>query len=248
MRLKKIIRMFDTGNVCVCGLRGCGKDMLMSNVVIRRKLPYVSNVDYGGLRHPFVPLQYDCGRNTYREFIEGSVYPYTYPWADGTDLYISDAGVYFPSQYCNELNRDYGFFATFMALSRHLGECNVHFNVQNLNRCWDKIREQSDLYIMCNWCKVLFHRIVIQRVTLYEKYDSAVGRVPPFRLSKPWFNADRRFQWQSQKQQYDISYGQIRSGVLIYRHRSNYDTRVFKEILRNGTKVYSEAQTPQKRR
>ncbi len=32
MRLKHIIRLFETGNVCVCGLKGRGKDMLMANV------------------------------------------------------------------------------------------------------------------------------------------------------------------------------------------------------------------------
>ena len=38
MRFKKIIKLFEDQNVCVCGLRGTGKDLLMSNVVIRRKL------------------------------------------------------------------------------------------------------------------------------------------------------------------------------------------------------------------
>lgn len=247
MRLKRIIELFETGNVCVCGLKGRGKDMLMANVTQRRKIPYVSNVDYGGVHYPFVPLAYDCGRNTYREFIAGDVYRYDFPYADGTDLYISDAGVYFPSQYQGDLCREYGFFASFMALSRHLGECNVHFNVQNLNRCWDKIREQSDVYVMCNSCKVFFGKVVVQRVTLYEIYDSAVRRVPPFRLRKPLLNRDRRFQWESQKQNYDISYGSIRSGFLIYRNKSNYNTRIFKEMLHHGTKVYEEP-APKKRR
>lgn len=67
---------------------------------------------------------------------------YEYPYPDGTDIYIADAGIYFPSQFCNELNRDYKYFPTFMALTRHLGEANVHFNVQNLNRVWDKIRSK----------------------------------------------------------------------------------------------------------
>lgn len=243
MRLNRIIKLFEEGNVCVCGLKGRGKDMLMANVTQRRKLPYVSNVDYGGDHHVFVPMQYDCGRNTYEEFIAGDLYPYVYPYPDGTDIYISDAGVYFPSQFQGDLVKKYGFFCSFMALSRHLGECNVHFNVQNLNRCWDKIREQSDIYIMCNGCRVIFGKFVVQRVTLYESYDSAVRRVPPFRLKKPWFNADRRFQWDTQRQNYAISYGRIESGLLIYRNKSNYNTRVFKEMLANGTKVYDENET-----
>ena len=235
MGLRKIVRLFEDGNVCVCGLRGRGKDLLMANVATRRKKEYVCNVDYGGVRHPFVPSDYDCGKNTYKNFISGKVNKYVYPWPDGTDIYISDAGVYFPSQYCNELNRDFGYFASFMALSRHLGECNVHFNAQNLNRVWDKIREQSDCYIMCNRAIVLFGKIVLQQVTLYELYDSALKRVPPFRLPRPWLNKDRQFQWEMQKSSYDIAHGSIKRKLLIYWHKSNYNTRFFKEVLENGT-------------
>ncbi len=234
MGIRKIVRLFEDGNVCVSGLRGRGKDMLMANVVCRRKAAYVSNMDYGGIHHEFEPRNFDCGGNTYKSFISGDIRPYVYPYEDGVDIYISDAGIYFPSQYCSELNRDYGYFSTFMALSRHLGDCNVHFNVQNLNRCWDKIREQSDIYINCNRCIVLFGKLVIQVVTLYELYDSAVKRVPPFRLSKPWLSPARRFTWECQKQSYDVSYGSIRRKLLIYLNRSNYNTRRFKEVLAHG--------------
>lgn len=232
--MRKIIKMFEDGNVCVCGLRGRGKDMLFANVVMRRKKPYVSNTDYGGVRYPFDPAQLDCGGNTWKNFMSGNVAGYVFPYPDGTDIYLADAGVYFPAQYCNELNKSYGHIATFMALSRHLGQCNVHFNVQNLNRCWDKIREQSDAYIMCDWCVVLFG-IVFQRVTIYEKYQSAVDRVPVFCLPRPLLNPDRRFQWQMMYQSYQISHGEIKSRLLIYRNRSQYNTRIFKEMLSNAT-------------
>lgn len=239
MAMRKIIKMFEEGNVCVVGLRGKGKDMLIANVVMRRKLPYVSNMDYGGVRYALRFSDFECGGNSYKEFIAGELNFYEFPFPDFTDVYIGDAGVYLPSQYCNLLNRDYGHFATYMALSRQLGESNTHFNVQNLNRCWDKVREQSDQYIMCNGLFKPFLKwfgIVIQRVIIYETYDSAVKRVPPFRLPKPWFSPDRRFQWKVQKQNYDIAYGSIKRRLLIYRNKSNYDTRVFKEMLLNGKK------------
>lgn len=230
MFLPPIIRMFEDGNVAVVGLRGRGKDMLIANVVMRRKIPYVSNVDYGGIHYPFVPFDFDCGSNTYKNFISGNVNPYVFPFPDGTDVYISDAGVYFPAQYCNELNRDYGYFASFMALSRHLGQCNVHFNVQNLNRCWDKIREQCDHYILCNDCKVIFG-FVFQQVTIYEKYQSAVDRVPVFPVRRPILNPTRIQNWELARANYLISHGVIKRKFLIYRNRSNYDTRIFKRIL-----------------
>lgn len=231
MNMKKIIKLFNSGNVCVCGLRGRGKDMLMSNVVIRRNLPYVSNTNYGGDHFPLIMQHFDCGKNTYENFINNSVYPYIYPYDDGVDIYISDAGVYFPSQYCGDLNKKYGYFSTFMALSRHLGQCNVHFNVQNLNRVWDKIREQSDIYICCNWTRVLFCKWVIQQVTIYEYYDSAVMRVPPYRAPKVKLNNDRQLQVQMAKQNYRIAHGDIKRKLLIYQNKSTYDTRVFKSML-----------------
>lgn len=229
--MRKIIKLFQSGNVCVCGLRGRGKDMLFSNVAVRRKLPYVCNTNYGGDHIPFNPMDYDCGGNTFDNFLNGKLFWYQYPHNDGTDIYIADAGVYFPSQYCGELNKRYGFISTFMALSRHLGECNVHFNVQNLNRVWDKIREQSDIYIMCNWCKVLFKKIVIERVTIYEKYESAVARVPPYKKPPVRLNADRKMNLHIDKQKYRIAHGEINRRTLIYINKSSYDTRVFKEML-----------------
>lgn len=230
--MKKIIKLFNRGNVSVCGLRGAGKDMLFANVALRRKLPYVSNTNYGGQFIPLDPAALDC-KNTYRDFINGSLSPYVYPYADGTDFYIADGGIYFPSQYQGELSKQYGYLSTFMALSRHLGDCNVHYNVQNLNRMWDKIREQSDIYIRCCWCKV-FLGIVFQKVIIYEKYESAVNRVPPFYLKRPLINPDRLQTWQIQKQNYTIAHGEVKPRLLIYRNRSKYNTRVFKEILANA--------------
>lgn len=229
--MKKMIKLFRAGNVLVTGLRGRGKDMLIANVVVRRKLPYVSNVDYGGENFPLDLMDFDCGRNTYRNFITGKINPYYFPYPDGTDIYISDAGVYFPAQCCNELNRDYGFFSTFMALSRQLGECNVHINVQNLNRCWDKIREQSDIYVTCNRCVVFFRKFVCETVTIYDKYESCLNRVPPFKPPKVRMNNDRRVTVQLAKQSYEMTHGKIQRRKLWFINKSDYDTRVFKKML-----------------
>lgn len=235
--MKKIIKMFEDGNVSVSGLRGRGKDMLIANVICRRKRPYISNVNYGGEYYPLDMKQFECGRNTFEDFINGTVKQYVYPFPDGVDLYVSDAGVYFPSQHQGELVKKYPYFPVFQALTRQLGECNFHTNAQNLNRVWDKIREQSDMYIACQWVIKPFIRwfgIVVQRVYIYERYQSAVDRVPPFRIPRPLLNPDRKFQWEMAYQNYVISHGVIQSRLLIYRNKSNYDTRIFKEILANG--------------
>lgn len=230
--MRKIIKLFKKGNVSVSGLCGSGKDMLFANVVARRKLPYVSNTNYGGNWIPFDPEVLNV-KNTYKNFISSKLNHYEYPYEDGTDFYIADCGIYFPAQYCNELNRDYGYLATFMALPRHLGLANVHTNCQNLNRVYDKLREQSDIYITCRWCKVFFG-IVIQKVIIYERYQSAVDRVPPFKLSRPLLNPERIQTWEVQKQNYLISHGEVKPRILIYRNKSAYNTRIFKEMLANA--------------
>lgn len=231
--MRKIIKLFKQGNVSVCGLKGAGKDMLFANVVMRRRLPYISNTDYGGDFIRFDPDQLNC-RNTWRNFMTGRINHFCYPFDDCIDFYIADGGVYMPSQYQSELCKEYGHIPVFMALSRHLGDANVHYNVQNLNRMWDKIREQSDTYIRCIRCKVFFCKLVIQRVIIYEKYESAVNRVPPFRLKRPLLNRDRMQTWEIQKQNYDIAHGTVVPRTLIYFNRSMYNTRVFKEMLENA--------------
>lgn len=235
MLFSTIIKYFNDGNVSVCGLRGRGKDMLMSNVVVRRNLPYISNTDYGGTRYPLDFNKLNCGGNTYKDFIEGTLKNYKFPYPDHTDVYLGDAGVYLPSQYCNEINRDYKFIATYIALSRHLGQSNFHYNVQNLNRCFDKIREQSDTFINCRYCIVLFGKIVIQGVRIYERYESCVNNVPPFRVTAPLLSSPQtKTQVELMKQSYESTHGQIKSGLLIYWNKSKYNTRVFKEILENA--------------
>lgn len=190
MRIKKVCRLFKRGSVCVTGMRGSGKDMLTANVIARRKADYVSNVDYKIKKGFYQEFDYDkinLNGNTYDDLLHKRVKPYSYPYINGSDIYLSDTGVYFPSQYCNELNKKYPSLPLFFALSRQLGDCNVHVNVQNLGRVWDKLREQSDIYIRCRYCLYLFG-FVVQGITLYDKAQSCQDRVKPCRLQSPLFN------------------------------------------------------------
>lgn len=234
MRFKKLIRYFEDGNVCVCGLRGRGKDLLMSNVAIRRNKDYISNIDYGGKHHNFNYDNLSCGENIYSNFIENKVNYYKYPYPDGTDVYLSDAGIYFPSQYCNELNKKFPYMSVFQAISRHVGNCNFHFNSQNLNRVWDKIREQSDIYILCRKC-IYIRGLVIQFITIYDKYDSAVSRMKPLRLPMPLLaSSETKMLRKIQYAQFEAAHGTIENRILIYKNRSDYNTRQFAEILEGG--------------
>ena len=237
MTINRIKRMFKRGNVCVCGVKGSGKDMLLANVIARRKEDYISNINYTNDSR-FHKLKFDdidCGKNTYDDFINGTVKRYEFPFPKGTDVYLSDAGIYLPSQYCNELNKKYPHLATYVALSRHTSRANFHVNVQHLGRVYDKIREQSDTYIRCRFCYVLFGKIVIQGITLYDKYESALNRVKPCKIRVPVTMNDESKQ--SAKQYLDNFYnvhGTVENKLLIYINKSNYDTHHFEEVLKNG--------------
>lgn len=236
MGIRKIIKMFKRGNVCVTGLRGTGKDILFGNVISRRKEPYISNLDYGGNYYGLDFKKLDIGSN-YSQFIANSVYYYEFPYPLGTDVYISDVGVYFPSQYCNKLNNEYEGLVYYQALSRQVSHNNVHINVQNLNRAWDKIREQSDMYIRCIWCKVIFG-IVFQKVIIYDKYQSCLDRVGVCRIQPPtiFMNKMQRLERELYIDKFENSYGKIRSKILIYKNKSNHDTYYFEKLLKEGKK------------
>lgn len=234
--MRRIMRIYENNSVSVCGKKGRGKDILQANVIARRKKKYyISNIDYKVKRSTWINLNLSKLRvgNTYDDFLSKPK-KYIYPYPDGTDIYLSDCGVYFPSQYCNELNRKYADIPVFMALSRQLGKCAVHQNAQALNRVWDKIREQSDTYITCLWCKVI-GKVVIQKVRIHEKYESALSNQPPYRVGIPLLaKKEARAQYQIAKEQYYCTHGRIKDVLLIYINKSKYDTRAFKEILENG--------------
>lgn len=235
MRFKKIIKFFEDGNVCVTGLRGTGKDLLTSNVVVRRKLPYVSNLDYGGFYAPLDLKLLNLGENTYLDFIRGTLNRYEFPYPRGSDIYISDVGVYFPSQYCSELNRDFKYLPAYFALSRQVSHNNFHINVQNLNRAWDKIREQSDTYIRCRRCIYIpFINLVFQQITIYDKYESCVNRVKPCRVSGFSLNPVARSQTQTYIDNFHNTHGSVKNRILIYFNRSKYDTYYFEKLLKEA--------------
>lgn len=235
MNINKIIKLFRDGNVCVTGLRGTGKDMLMANVAVRRNIPYLSNVSYDTNALPLKHSDLSLGGNSFKNLYEGTVIPYDVAYPDGTDVYISDVGVYYPSQECSYLDRNCKGLPLYMALSRHLLQGNVHLNVQNLERAWTKIREQSDTYIRCEWCKVI-GKLVMQVVTIYERPDSCQLRVPPNPYRPPLFcGREARAMWDIKALDYRVQHGEIHRYLLIYFNRSTYDTRIFKKILKGGS-------------
>lgn len=234
MTIRKVKKLFERYSVSVSGPKGSGKDLLTTNVIARRKKPYISNVDCGGKFYPLEYSKLDCGGNTYQNFITGQVNRYVFPYPDGTDVYISDAGIYFPAQYNGELNRFYRELPTFMAVSRHLGDCRVHINSQNPQRTWDKIREQNDYFLRCRRSFVLFGKICITLFTTYDKYESALARVRPCRVRVPLFNRQAQMNARIYRDQFYNAHGEVKDHICIYWNKSKYDTRFFRKLLSEG--------------
>lgn len=237
--IQYFVKKFERGNVCVTGLRGKGKDLVVGNVIARRKKPYISNIDYTN-RKNYIPLDFsmlDCGKASWKDFVEGSVPYYEFPYCHGADVYVSDVGVYLPSQYCNEINKAYPHIATYQAICRQLSRNNFHINVQNLNRCYDKIREQSDVYFWCEKCLYIPKvNIVIQKIIEYDKYSSCVDRVKPARVSVPMFNKEAQMQAKIYLDKYRNTYGKIKVHWVIYHNKSKHDTYYFDDMFKRGVK------------
>lgn len=232
--LKRIIKLYKNGSVCICGQRGMGKDLLQGNVAVRLGT-YISNIDYGG---DYIPLDITAldVHNGYKELLSKNITPYFYPYPEKAYIFLSDIGVHLPCQYNDKLNREYPYLPTFLALSRQLTNgASLNWNSQDLRRCWDKFREQSDTYIMARgvFKPLIKLGLVIQRVRVYELYESAVRRVPPFRLPKPKFTASKEVKqaYEIEKERYYQTYGHVDDILLIYRHKSTYDTNYFKTLL-----------------
>lgn len=239
-RKRSFVRLFSKGNVIVSGMRGRGKDMAFCIVVNSRKRNYISNVQYSKpskkfQRFEFNPKVWELAKNTHNDFIDGTVKPYTYPYPDNIDYYISDAGIYFPAQYQAELVKKYPSAPIFQALSRHLGDCNVHCNSQKQNRVWDKIREQSDIYIVMRRCVVIPHtKFVMLWAYEYDNEESA-----EMQLKLPFFGLGRTAR--DRKLLFETSHGHIKKHFFITRIPFKYDSRRFKKIIENNCIDYDEA-------
>ena len=238
MFFSSLIRLFRSGNVIVTGLRGTGKDVLFGNVIVRRNKPYVSNIDYSHDDNYNV-LDFDkldCGGNNYQNLIDGDVHYYSYPYPPGSDIYLSDGGIYLPSQYCSQLDRKYGHLPMYFALSRQLSHNNFHVNVQDLRRIWTKLAEQSCVYIYCRKCFV-FCGITFHWIRIYDKFDSCVNRVQPCRVRVPLFNTEARVNARIYQDNFFNTHGTVKNKFLIYINRSGHDTYYFEKLFEGGKKI-----------
>lgn len=259
--IKPLVNLFENGNVLVSGEKGAGKDVMFGNVISRIKRPYVSNMDYtkDDRFNKLDLTKLDCGGNYYKNFISGDIKHYKYPYDDGIHIYISDIGNYFPSQYTGQLDRDYPYMPVTFSLIRQLGDCQIHGNTQDYNRCWNKLREQcSERFIRCDKCHIFFgdqgkfarkfekilkikwkfSGIVFATYYFYDKAQSCADRVKPCRVRLPLFaNREQKLQVSMYKDKFYNQYGTVEKHYFFCLNKSKHDSRLFKTILEGGKKT-----------
>ncbi len=142
-----LVTEFRRCNVMVFGKKGSGKDVLFAHVIALRGEKHYSNIPYSDNTEVIELCEINAGDNTFEDCINGDIEKFDPRFDECCDIYISDAGIYFPNTLHEKLDKLYPSLPVFMALSRHLYNNNVHTNCQALGRPWKKIREQADSYI-----------------------------------------------------------------------------------------------------
>lgn len=224
---QRVKQAFANGSVCVFGRKGFGKDILFQAVINWRKDDYFSNLNYGGKHHWFDPFDLKLGSNDYHNFIKGEIEIVDKnKQLEGKDIYISDAGIYLPSQYDSFLHKVYPSFPIAYALSRHLWNNGIHANAQRLNRIWKALREQADYFILLRKRCLKLPFFIVLFTTEYTKYESANEELNP--MKNTLFNKYSK----AEKELYKAKHGDIKNGLLIIPKRTlKYDSRAFHQII-----------------
>lgn len=142
-----LVNEFRRCNVMVFGKKGSGKDVIFAHVIALRGEKHYSNIPYDYNTEVIRLDEINAGNNTFEDCINGTVTPFEPRFEEGCDIYVSDAGIYFPNSMDRQLNVIYPSMPVLFALSRHLYQNNIHTNCQAFGRPWKKIREQADSYI-----------------------------------------------------------------------------------------------------
>lgn len=229
-RTNSLLKEYFKSSVIVFGAKGKGKDLLFQKMIyLKRKKSYLANMTYGykGIETPIRALNVEP--NTYTEFIDGKIekIPKNKNF-EGLDYYLSDGGVYLPSQFDFQLHKKYKSLPIFYALSRQLYNMNIHINTQAITRLWKALREQGDKYIKCIGT-IKFPTFIIVKIRMFNKYETAVSNLLP--MKKGIFpSKDLR----ARIEQYNATHGEILERMFLIKKRHiKYDTRHFEKVIFN---------------
>ena len=223
----RIKSAFANGSCCVYGRKGYGKDVLFAEMIKARNEKYFSNLDYGYDFEHIDIKELELKPNDYHHFINGQIEKVEKnEKLEGHDIYISDAGVYLPSQFDSYLHKVYPSLPIFYALSRHLYNNGIHANAQSLGRIWKALREQADYYILLRKRCLKLPFFIVLFTTEYQRYESAQQELAP--MKNTLFNKYSK----AEVEKYKAQHGFIQNGLLIVpKCHLKYDSRAFHEII-----------------
>jgi len=204
--------------------RKSGKDLTFAHVINLRGDYHYANMPYNDDTSVEALDTLSVG-NSYEAFLDNDIKQIDPYFEDLRDFYISDAGIYLPCQYNKELNVKYPSLPLFYALSRQLHRMNIHANIQNLGRLWDKLREQADGYI---WVRksVEFDEYFIVHTVTYDRYMSAVLQLLP-----------------SKDKQYNATNGEIvERKFKVPKVSLKFDTHYFRKLIFKDALPFAEGQ------
>ena len=219
------------GNLIVFGKKRKGKDLIFNAIINKNKNKVYSNIQFNKDKCDILEL-HDTNLNlTYKEFIEDKIEKINVEdikFESFRDYFLSDGGIYLPSQEQGTLCKEYKSLPILYALSSQVFKMNIHVNTQSLNRVWDKLREQADTYIKA-LKTIKIGSFFITKYRLYDKYQSAENdlRVYPTHL----FTSKES---KAQEENYYAMHGLIKECFII-QHKNNikYDTNAFRKIIIN---------------
>lgn len=223
LKKRELINYFNSNNVIVFGKKGTGKDLLF-NMITNHKKFYYTNIPYTNKNYELFNISdLKLGLNDYESLLNNNVIRTYWNFKENCDFFISDGGVFLPSQYDAVLHKKYKGLSLIYALSRHIGNHNIHTNVQNLERLWKPLREQADIYIKTLGITKLPFLIKLN-YRIYDKYSSAVADIRT--IKSGIFKDSDNIKIQN------ANVGLVKEkSVLMLKSKIKYDTRYFKKVF-----------------
>lgn len=223
---KALVECFEKDNVIVFGLKGHGKDCIFNKSINVRNKPCYANIPYNKELCVVRDIQnFSVSPNTFENVLNNDVKIVKKFNKESTDLYISDGGIFLPSQYSNTLIKKYPSLPIYYALNRHLTNSNIHINSQYLGRIWDKLREHAGYYIKAVKTTYLFGFLITEFI-VYDRYDSAMSQLEPYVATGLFTHSESR----ANREDFLAKHGNI-TRYYIIQHKSKiyYKSRYFHE-------------------